>query len=148
MRTNLESTIIEKKDYDILIGKPFSDVTTVQYVFDGWTDEQQKRLYMSDLDFFEQESAASRVMPLSPIAKSIVRILTWDEVRSSGTWGEFVSPSVGTIFDLTYWHGQATPEDIESYFRSHGIALHRATPFIKPQKSLWQLIREKFAKNY
>jgi hypothetical protein len=146
MRTDFKSLSIPKKDYDIFVGKPFSDVTTVQYIFDGWTDELEKATYHSDLSDFEVESSAGRVMPLSPVARAIQGIVSWKDSSAQRASENDVWPPVGTIFDVTYWHDKATPDEIESYFHSHGIALHRASPFIKPHMTLWQVMKDMFAK--
>ena len=140
--------MIEKDDYTLVVGYPDPYLRTVRFIFDGWSDPQMQAKFYGDLKFFEEEVVGGNVNPVPPCAKAIVNLICREGTKNENIerGDTSVSPPVGTLFDLTYNPTTAKVEDIEDFFRSSGIAFHRAEPFEKPRvvKSWWQWLKEKF----
>ena len=138
--------IIEKQNYDLIIGTIPPWRRKVSYIFDGWYDTQKQKEFHSSLSFFASEVYGSRVAPVSPISHSIMNIICWGSTvrKKSDSLKETTEPPIGTIFDLTYNHKTASIEEIEEFLKnSGGIIFHRAEPFEKPTKTLWQVLTGK-----
>lgn len=55
---------------------------------------------------------------------------------------EGIGTVVGTVLEASYLKKTCNPEFIENFLKESDIAFHRADPFFKPTKTLWQIIKE------
>ena len=126
--------IFQGKNYDLVVGKPRPQFKTARFVFEGWTDEEQRNKYMGSISDFEIENNAGRVLPRTPAGRAIIKLVCWeaeDAVRD-----EDIYPAIGTICDVTFRHELASAEEIRNHFAAHGIALTPVEPFIKAEKTM------------
>jgi hypothetical protein len=142
--------IIEKRNYDLVIGSIPEWRQKVRYIFDGWNDIQKQKKFHNSLSFFASEVYGGRVAPVSPISQSIMNLICWGSIvrpitgNNSNNIEEPVEPPIGTVVDITYNKKTAKIEDIEDYIKGCGVNFQRAEPFIKPSKTIWQLLQDKF----
>ena len=126
------------KNYNLIIWRnnKVNIVTTIRYIFDGWTDQKQRQLFHSSITFLETEASAGRTTP-SLTASGISRLFTnLPEIYGVGT-------QVGSLIEIDYITTVGSPAEFENFFVAVGIAVHRADPFVKPIKTIWQVLREK-----
>ena len=131
---------IQREHYDIIVGDKLPFLKTIRFIFEGWTDEEERKKYMSDVRFFETESTDGHIQPRVPAARSILQFVCWE--RKHPIRDGINVPAIGTICDVIYYWKTASPEEIRDYFASHGIAMRPAEPFFKPRKLMtwWQFL--------
>ncbi len=129
---------IEKKDYILFIGWPSKYLESLFYIFDGWSNPEQKKRFFGSIDYFSQEVGAKRTEPTLIGADIFVTRSTANEIEGEGT-------PVGGVIKVSYNKLQTNPEKIDEFFNKSGIVVRRANPFFKPVKTIWQVLKEKLS---
>ncbi len=130
---------IERKNHILFIGKPPDELRIIRYVFDGWTNEDQKKKFFGSVMFLWEEACAGRIMPMLRGSNLFFILSTANELDDEGT-------PKGSILKIEFEDSWGSIEKIEKFFNDSGIAIYRAEPFEKPVKTIWQIIGEKFKK--
>lgn len=68
------------------------------------------------------------------------------EEEAASYRGDDTNTPVGSILEVSYGKQYCNTAMLEDIFAKSGIAVHRADPFLKPIKTPWQLIKEKFSR--
>lgn len=135
------NSVFSFKKYNLIIwrNKNNTQTKTIRYIFDGWTDTDKKNTYHGSLSFLESEASADRTTP-SLKTGGIHRLsLDMPEIDSVGT-------QAGSVIEIEYFAVVDKTEMFENFFKKFGVAFHRAEPFYKPVKTLWQIINELFGR--
>jgi hypothetical protein len=136
---------IEKKDYILFIG--FSKnhwVKTARYIFNGWTNEKNRKICQGDIDCFCSEVASNKVLPELENLHNLFKQAHILYISSVSADNSGYGTPKGALLKIPYYFKtEDKPEKIETFLKKAGITVYRAEPFIKPIKTIWQLLKEK-----
>lgn len=130
---------IEKEKYTLFIGWPSKNLESVFYIFDGWSDSEQKKRFFGSVDYFSQEVGARRTELKLVGADIFTTKSTANEIKGKGTL-------VGGIIKVNYNKLETNQDRIDDFFKNSGIMVRHANLFFKPVKSIWQVFKERFVK--
>jgi hypothetical protein len=116
----------------MFVKKDFKKIKTVYYIFDGWTDENKKKLFNGSVVFLSEEAGGLRHSPTLKDA-GIFYIEGENEIQDGA--------QIGSKLRVAYFVDYSTPEKVEKFFSNSKIAVHRADPFEQPPKKLWQVLK-------
>jgi hypothetical protein len=125
---------IERKNYILFVGIVDKRMKTVRYIFDGWSNEDQKKDFFGSIEFLSQEAGAGRISPTLDDAK-IACIKSVIDEDKGGT-------PIGSLIKVLFDSKNSDLDKIEHFFRESKVKVHRAKPFVKPVKTIWQVLRD------